>query len=153
MRSDLIFDGLRKNFLWSDLIFFEELSFLIIALLSKGNFFFFFFHFVLLQLHFFITLSTSLLEIISILFCWIILSVVSVNCSFKLCSLIFISIFSTLRSDKLTIELEISLSIPAKVFRSFLSHQKSFPFLFIAAFHLEQYLVFFFALPHLEFVY
>ena len=152
MRSDLIFDGLRKIFLWSDLIFFEELSFLIIASLSEGNFFFFF-HFVLLQLHFFIPLSTSLLEIISILFCWIILSVVSVNCSFKLCSLIFISIFSTLRSDKLTIELEISLSIPAKVFRSFLSHQKSFPFLFIAVFHLEQYIVFFFALPHLEFVY
>ena len=94
-------------------------------------------------------LSTSLLEIISILFCCIILSVVSVNCSFKLCSLTFISIFSTLRSDKLTIELEILPSTPAKVFKIFFLYQKSFIFLFHVVFHLEQYLVFFFALPHI----
>ena len=94
-------------------------------------------------------LSTSLLEIISILFCCIILSVVSVNCSFKLCSLTFISNFSTLRSDKLTIELEILPSTPAKVFKIFFLYQKSFIFLFHVVFHLEQYLVFFFALPHI----
>ena len=148
MRSDLpIFDGLRKRFLWSDLIFFEELSFSLIASLSKSNFFLLVFSFFNSSTAFYIT---------SILFCCIILYVVSLNCFFKLCSLTFTCIFSMLRWDKLTTELEISPSTPTNVFKRFFFfflHQKAFLFPFHAVFHLEQYLVFFFALHHIDFVY